>query len=213
MAEIDSAHPTRRSRHGRWLPADEQALSEFRTSLAGQAAKRTSEALSPPVRALKDLIETTPILRMHLTQAIQRARVLERTHKEIKLGYSTTAELMVLIDSVMTMSLPFSTSVMVGCPINALLDWPMCMLEGFAFFQFAEVNAKFRDILRRWGRFLSGPNSRDFLNTESPHGWFSAEATKYVDMSLFDAISNRSTCFHVSIPLSSTGETACPAAT
>jgi len=186
MANTRTVYPARRSRHGRWLPANERALSDFRTSLANHAAKRTSEVLSPPVCELTALIETTSILRMHLTQAIRRALMLERSRKDIKLGYSTISELMVLIDSVMTMSLPFSTSAMVGCPINALLDWPMCMPEGFAFFQFAEVNEKFKKILRHWGRFLSGPNSREYLNTRSPDGWFSAEASESIDMSLFE---------------------------
>jgi phosphatidylserine decarboxylase len=181
----DIVRPDVRPRQGGWLPADEHALSSFRTSLAGHAAKRTGKALSPPVRQLRDLVENTPILRMHLTQAIRHALMLQRTHQDIKLGYATIEELMVLIDSVMTLSLPFSTSGLVGCPINALLDWPMCMPGGFEFFQFSEVNAKLRAVLDRWSRFLDGPHSRRYLNTCSPDGWFSAEASQYVDMSLF----------------------------
>jgi phosphatidylserine decarboxylase len=187
----DTVQPNNRVRHGGWLPSDERALSAFRTSLADHTAKRRVRVLSPAVQELQDLVEDTPVLRMHLTEAIQRALQLERTHPEIQLGYKTIPELMLMIDSVMTLSLPFSTSALVGCPINALLDWPMCMGPGFAFFQFPEVNARLRMVLNQWSRFLSGPDSVGYLNTESPDGWFSKEAGAYVDMSLFQCDPSR----------------------
>jgi phosphatidylserine decarboxylase len=185
MVMSETVRLDNRVRHGGWLPHDERAVSGFRTTLAAHAARRGVQVLSPPVQELHDLIEDTPVLRMHLTEAIDHALRLERTHPDIKLGYKTIPELMQLIDSVMTLSLPFSLSDLVGCPINALLDWPMCMPHGFAFFQFPEVNARLRVVLNHWGRFLSGPDSVGYLNTESPDGWFSPDAGKKVDMSLF----------------------------
>lgn len=183
---MTTIQPTKRQRHGDWLPENEHALSHFRASLTAHAQARKHTTLSAPVRKLSDLIEETPLLHMHLTQAIHHAQMLEKTHPEIQLGYSSIAELMVLIDAVMTLSIPFSTSSLVGCPIQALFDWPMCMPEGFAFFQSAEVNVCIRAILNHWRTFLSGSESRTYLNDDSPSGWFSQDAKPYVDMSLFE---------------------------
>ena len=58
-------------RHGGWLPADEQALTAFRTGLAAHVQGQDGQILSVPVQALYDAIEDEPLLRMHLTQAIR----------------------------------------------------------------------------------------------------------------------------------------------
>jgi phosphatidylserine decarboxylase len=187
MTDTKAARHHRRTRHGAWLPRSEPALSAFRGALSRHAGGRTSKVLSPPVQELQDLVLGTPILRMHLTEAIGQALALERTHPEVTLGYATIPELMLLIDSVMTMSLPFSTSELVACPINALLDWPMCMPAGFAFFQFPDVNDKIKLVLEHWSAFLGSGDSRQFLNGTSPTGWFCKEAAAYVDMSLFES--------------------------
>ncbi|MEI9982687.1 MAG: phophatidylserine decarboxylase associated domain-containing protein [Aliidongia sp.] len=176
-----ATHPVRvKPRHGDWLPADERALVSFRHGLAEHSKACGKQALTPAVQALCDAIEDEPLLRMHLTQSIRQA--LARNYD---LGYVDIAGLMASIDAVMTYAPPFSTSELVGCPINALLDWPMCMPSGFAFFQFPQVNERLRAVLDHWGRFLSGPESRTYLNTAEPTGWFSPGAGKYVDMSLF----------------------------
>lgn len=175
--------PTTRpkTRYGNWLPVDEQARIAFRNGLAGHSQQRVDRALSTPVRALYDAIEDDPLLRMHLIMAIRQA--LARGYH---LGYVDIAGLMRLIDAVMTYAPPFSTDAMVGCPINALVDWPMCMPSGFGFFQFPQVNERLRDVLEHWGRFLGGPDSRAYLNETGPTGWFSPAAAAHVDMSLFE---------------------------
>jgi len=169
-----------KARHGGWLPVDETALATFRTRLAEQVAAQPPQALVPPVQAFSDLVENTPLLRMHLTQAINEAIAAGYT-----LGYKDIPSLMVLINGIMTYAPPFDTTALVGCPINALLDWPMCMPSGFAFFQFTEVNAAIQAVLNYWTAFLAGPNSRNYLNTTNPTGWFSPDATPYVNMNEF----------------------------
>src|SRR5579859_1904266 len=138
-----TTHPQRvKPRHGKWLPADERSIIAFRQGLADHSQARIDQVLSPPVRALYDTIEDDPLLRMHLTQAIRQT--LARGYE---LGYVDIAGLMLMIDSVMNYAPPFSTDALVGCPINALLDWPMCMPSGFAFFQSARVNERLRAVL------------------------------------------------------------------
>lgn len=167
-------------RHGGWLPRDEQVLAAFRAEIEAEVAAHPGRPLVASVQALYDTIESQPLYRMHLTQAINQA--LARGYR---LGYADIDGLMHRINAVMHYAPPYSTSELVGCPLNALLDWPMCMPSGFAFFQFPEINARLRDVLGTWSEFLSGPRSRHYLTTEDPKGWFSPTAAKNVDMSLF----------------------------
>ncbi|MBI2241531.1 MAG: phosphatidylserine decarboxylase family protein [Magnetospirillum gryphiswaldense] len=167
-------------RHGGWLPRDENILAAFRAEIEAEVAAHPGRPLVRPVQALYDTIMDTPLYRMHLTQAIEQA--VASGHR---LGYADIDGLMHRINAVMRFAPPYSTSELVGCPLNALLDWPMCMPSGFAFFQFPEINARLRDVLNCWSDFLSGPDSRHYLTTQNPKGWFSANAAQNVDMTLF----------------------------
>ena len=170
----------RKTRHGGWLPHDETVLAAFRASLEAEVVANPGRPLVRPVRELYDAIMDEPLYRMHLTEAIDQA-LAQGYH----LYYKDIEGLMHRINAVMHYAPPFSTSELVGCPLNALLDWPMCMPSGFAFFQFPAINEKLRHVLNYWGHFLSGPNSRHYLTTQSPKGWFGAEAEQYVNMSQF----------------------------
>ena len=167
-----------KERLGGWLPRDEAVLAAFRFEIEAEVAAHPDLPLVRPVQALYDCIMDQPLYRMHLTQAINQAHAAG-----YRLGYSDIDGLMRRINMVMHYAPPFSTTELVGCPLNALLDWPMCMPSGFAFFQFPEINAKFRDVLAYWSNFLSGPHSRHYLTTENPKGWFSSNAAQKVDMS------------------------------
>jgi len=170
----------RASRRGRWLPAREEALVAFRHNLAEKATKRAPGVqLTPPVQDLATLVNADPILRMYFTQAIEQA--IAAGHD---LGYRTIDELMVLMDELMTYAPPFDTTELVGCPLNALLDWPMCMPAGFPLFRSPELNAKLKAVLQYWCKFLSGADSRNYLN-DGPGGWFSSDALKHIAMSDF----------------------------
>lgn len=181
MSAAETIIATRLNRRGRWLPAKEEVVVKFRTDLAAHAKKQGVEtALVPPVQALATLVNTTPILRMYFTQAIDQAIAAGYT-----LGYSTIDELMLMINALMTYAPPFDTSELVGCPLNALLDWPMCMPAGYALFRSVELNAALKAVLQYWCAFLSGPDSRGFLNTTPPTGWFCPEAIGYTNMQEF----------------------------
>jgi len=75
------------------------------------------------------------------------------------------------INGIMTYAAPFSENGLVGCPLNALLDWPMCMPAGFAVFRSPVLNAQLKKVLSFWCVFLSSPDSCTYLNEVSPAGW------------------------------------------
>lgn len=178
---IELAIASRASRRGHWLPVSEEVLIKFRTGLAEHVKKQgINVQLLPPVQDLALLVNTDPILRMYFTQAINQALAAG-----YNLGYTTIDELMLLINGLMTYAPPFDTSELVGCPLNALLDWPMCMPAGFALFRSNALNIQLKAVLNYWGTFLSGPDSCNFLNTTSPTGWFCPEAISYTSMEEF----------------------------
>jgi len=178
---VEQGIAMRLSRRGHWLPVSEEVLKKFRTDLAAKAeAAGVDVTLTPPVADLAALVNTDPIIRMYFTQAINQAIAAGYT-----LGYSTIDQLMLMINALMTYAPPFDTSELVGCPLNALLDWPMCMPAGFALFRIETLNEKLRAVLQYWSQFLSGPDSRNFLNTTSPTGWFCPEAVTDTNITEF----------------------------
>jgi len=78
----------------------------------------------------------------------------------------------------------FNTTAMVGCPINAILDFPMITPAGLTAFLSAKVNGILMKLLKVWGEFLDSPASRYVLNA-SENGWLSPAALKVVQMEDF----------------------------
>lgn len=162
-----------RRRLGEWLPSNERAMGEYRRTLAREARERNAGApLAGVVRDLAELVRNDPVLRMAAARAIDEA-----LREGYELGYTSIDELMTVIDYLMTYAPPFSESSLVHCPLNAVLDWPMCMPSGYALFRDQAFNAQLKRVLNYWCGFLSGPYSRTHLN-DKPDGWFCREAVE-----------------------------------
>ncbi|CAG4895324.1 phosphatidylserine decarboxylase family protein [Paraburkholderia gardini] len=179
----DEAEESRRERRrlGEWLPRNEAHLVRYRLDLAAKArARGAAVARNSAVDELAALISGDPVLRMDMTRAIAQAQ--EQGHVP---GYSSLDELMTIIDYLMTCAPPFSKTSLIHCPLNAVLDWPMCMPSGYALFRDPALNAQLKRVLNCWCGFLGGPHSREHLNTMPPDGWFSPEADKRIGLSQF----------------------------
>ncbi|MDR5735950.1 phosphatidylserine decarboxylase family protein [Caballeronia sp. LZ025] len=170
-----------RRRLGGWLPSGEQAIARFRTEYADHARNRADRTeLHNVTQEFAAFVRNDPVVRMEFTRAIEQA-----LKEGFELGYSNIAELVVLLDAMLTYAPPFSEKSLIHCPINALLDWPMVMPSGYALFRDPAFNAHLKRILNVWSGFLSGPYSREHLNTSAPNGWFSPEADKQIGLSQF----------------------------
>jgi phosphatidylserine decarboxylase len=179
----DKADGPRAERHrlGEWLPRNEAHLARYRLALAARAYERKATApRTTAVDELAALINGDPVLRMDMTRAITQAQ-----EQGYVLGYSSIDELMSIIDYLMTYAPPFSETSLIHCPLNAVLDWPMCMPSGYALFRDPALNAQLKHVLNCWCGFLSGPHSREHLNTSSPDGWLSSEADKRIGLAQF----------------------------
>lgn len=181
MTNRSDARSHERRRLGDWLPNKEATIATFRKDLAAQAHEKSSKKLSAGVvQELAALVNDEPVLRMDFTRAIDDALAAG-----YELAYSSVDELMVLLDYLMTYAPRFSETSLIICPMNGLLDWPMCMPSGYALFRDPTFNAQLKRVLNYWCGFLSGPYSRTHLNTTAPDGWFCPEAVKKMDMPQF----------------------------
>ncbi|WP_116137710.1 phosphatidylserine decarboxylase family protein [Trinickia diaoshuihuensis] len=171
MTQENNQRARERQRLGDWLPSSEEAMGAYRRSLARRAFERNSGApRAGVVHDLGQLVKDDPVLQMAASRAIDEA-----IQAGYELGYSNIDELMTVIDYLMTYAPPFSESSLVHCPLNAVLDWPMCMPSGYALFRDGAFNAHLKRVLNYWCGFLSGPYSRMHLH-DGPDGWFSKEA-------------------------------------
>jgi phosphatidylserine decarboxylase len=181
MTDKSENRAAQRRRLGEWLPRGEEHLSRYRLELAAQARERAAISIrTGAVDELATLVNGDPVLRMNMTRAIAQAQ-----QEGYVLGYSSIDELMSIIDYLMTYSPPFSETSLIHCPLNAVLDWPMCMPSGYELFRDPALNAQLRRVLNCWCGFLSGPHSREYLNATPPSGWFSPEADKRIGLSQF----------------------------
>ncbi|WP_321923104.1 phosphatidylserine decarboxylase family protein [Burkholderia sp. BCC1998] len=176
-----STPPATRHRLGEWMAREESQMAGYRANIANAARAQAGEQLrTPAVQALARLFDDHAVLRMSLTRAIDEALEAGRM-----LGYASIGELMTVIDHLMTYTPPFSETSLVVCPLNAFLDWPMCMPSGHAVFRDAAVNAHLKQVLNVWCDFLGGPHSRAHLDTSPPDGWFCDAARTRVGLSQF----------------------------
>ncbi|MEQ5844362.1 MULTISPECIES: phosphatidylserine decarboxylase family protein [Paraburkholderia] len=181
MADIPDEPRGERRRLGNWLPRKEAHMARFRVEIAAKAfARAAGTPRTVVVDELAALANGDPVLRMDMTRAIHEAQ-----DAGYVLGYSTIDELMAIIDFLMTYAPPFSEASLIHCPLNAVLDWPMCMPSGHALFRDPALNLQLKRVLNTWRGFLDGPYSREHLNAEPPSGWFCPEASKHIDMSQF----------------------------
>lgn len=175
----NNSNPRPKRRLGGWMPSSEKDVKSFHKTISTRAFK-FAKPLHPEVRNLGDLINNDPILRMEFTMAIEQA-----TEAGHHLSYSNIEDLLILINNVLTEAPSFDHSELVGCPLNALLDWIMCMPAGYAAFRSHALNTQLQKILQVWGEYLSSPESCTYLNSESPGGWFCSDALKTIHMEEF----------------------------
>lgn len=137
--------------------------------------------LHPAVAALRDVIESDPVLRMEAHEMIAQVptgRQYAERHLE------SVEELLQLIDEVIRSAPEWSEEQMVMTPLDGVLDWTKATPAGFAFYRDPRVNDALRGILDAWCTFLSSPDSTDVI-VDAPGGWRSDAARRSVGMDQF----------------------------
>lgn len=184
----------------KWLP-NKKALAEYVKELVIEVygtdkprqirkieASLSDDDLLPVIKQLKAKIKTDAKFNMLFTQMF--TNVPRRFEDEMIID--DPAEALRVINKILTSS-PRYTKSHVGCPINAILTYPMGTPEGFAAFLDPEINVYIKNILSAWKMFLMSEDSREFLNQESPYGWFCPEALENSKIEYLDEDGNLQT--------------------
>lgn len=170
-------------RRAGWLPAEQAHLESWLRGQRDRLADRDpDQVLHPAVAALRDVIESDPVLRMEANEMIAQVpggRAYAERHLE------SVEELLVLIDEVIRSAPEWSEEQMVMTPLDGVLDWTKATPAGFAFYRDPRVNDALRGVLDAWCTFLSSPESADVI-VDSPSGWRSDAARRAVGMDQFE---------------------------
>jgi phosphatidylserine decarboxylase len=177
----DQASAVRRYRAGRWLP-HQDALEAWLDGIHEKVRANAPETtLHPVVEEFRTLIDHDPIVRMYISQMIAQ---VPHTKKYRKKHLESIDQLLFLINEIIGRAPEYNETALVGCPLNAVLDWCMGTPAGFAVFRLKAINSILKKILTVWCEFLSSPDSLYILN-DSPKGWKCAAAQKSTKMQEF----------------------------
>lgn len=125
----------------------------------------------PPVQALSDLIETEAKYNMYFHQMFYQV-----PHKYKKTMYVKNYHVFLRALNFILTNAPIYTQHHVGCPINAILTWPMGTVAGYSAFLDDKLNVYLKDILTSWTLFLQSEDSAKHLDTTPGIGWFCDDA-------------------------------------
>ena len=130
------------------------------------------------------MIESDPVMFMYFTQMFEQQPAFSPPPQSGDIKLRNYRQMLKIIDHVLTTAPEFNTSDMVGCPINAILDFPMITPAGLAAFVSPKVNHILKKALAVWTEFLSSRASLYVLN-ETPTGWLCPAALKAIHMDEF----------------------------
>jgi phosphatidylserine decarboxylase len=188
-ARASGGHVSRRvSRLGGWLPHDRRHLAHWLRTTRTAASKHAA-AFHPVVREFEQLIEGDPVLRMYFTRMFeeQPSRRARPAWGDVRI--KSYREMLAVLNHVLTRAPEYNHTYMVGCPINAILDYPMISPTGLAAFADAKVSAMFRKYLAAWSEFLGSERSCYVLN-DSPTGWLNAAARRQLGLEEFETVAD-----------------------
>lgn len=176
-------------RIGRWLPPHHH-MEGWIAQLVKETEQKVEQyqqgtiSLSPAITKLHDAILNDPVLRMYFEEMIVQP-VIGKPYTKPSSPFKSISELMVAMDCAVKEGPRYDDTVLVGCPLNAVLDYCMATPAGFAAFRDQRVNDFIKDILKEWCDFLSSPSSCAVLD-KSKTGWLSDHAVSTIKLEWFE---------------------------
>ena len=162
-------------RLGQWLPNDPKAEERFVEDLIKEIKSRRPLPYHPIIQDFDRAVENHPHLKMQYTQMFT-----EVTHSHSPTGKPQVRsyhQMFMLVNYIMQFYAPkYNKTDLVGFPINAILNWSMGTINGYAAFLNEEANWHWMKVLNQWGEFLKSPASTYVLVKDKDWGWFSSDA-------------------------------------
>jgi phosphatidylserine decarboxylase len=176
----NATHHKQTSRLGHWLPSNRTVLNAWLANTMEQAEKKSSP-FHPVVREFQEMIESDPVMFMYFTQMFEQQPHFAPPPQSGDIKLKNYHQMLRIINHVLTTAPEFNATGQVGCPINAILDFPMITQAGLAAFVSPKVNQMLKRVLAVWTQFLNSAASLYVLN-ESPTGWLCPAALKATHM-------------------------------
>ena len=164
-------------RVGEWLPSDQAFLDRWLEAMIRKTHAEV-KALHPVIADFQYLIESDSGLFMLFNQMFEQVPSKPPYNKDPtgKPQVRDYRHMLQLLNALLTHAPEYDQTGLVGCPINTIFDWSMGTAAGFAAFLNERVNARLKEVLNAWGRFLSSSDSTYVLNQHPHKGWFGADA-------------------------------------
>ena len=173
-------HRHRSSRLGHWLPSDRKHLNAWLAPTA-EVAEKKATPFHPVILEFQELIESDPVMLMYFTQMFEQQPSFAPPPQSGDMKIRNYHQMLRILNHVLTTAPEFSTDGMVGCPINAVLDFPMITPAGLAAFLDPKLNRVLKKVLATWAQFLDSPASLYVLN-ETPTGLLCPAALQTINM-------------------------------
>ena len=164
-----SSHHKRSSRLGHWLPSDHKVLNDW-VGKTTEVAEKKAAPFHPVIQEFHELIEGDPVMLMYFTQMFEQQPSFAPPAQSGDVKVRNYHQLLKILDHLLTAAPEFGMNGMVGCPINAVLDFLMITPAGQAAFLSPKLNRMLKKVLAAWAQFLDSPASLYVLN-ETATGW------------------------------------------
>jgi len=156
-------------RLGYWLPKDRKIIVAWVKQLMGRVRDGPITQLDPTLVALQDLVSNDAILQPlsenMFTEVPNMAPYNEDPEGNRELG--SFEEMLNAFNVLLTQGPAWNDIAnkvgLIGCPFNAVLDWPMATASGYMFFLYPSVNACLKAMLVQWETFLTSSASTAVL--------------------------------------------------
>ena len=125
---VKKAHTNTRvsqtSRLGHWLPSDQRHLNDWlKTTI--ETAERKRATFHPVIQKFQVMIESDPVMYIYFTQMFQQQSKFPPPPGSGDVKLRNYQQMLVVINHLLTTAPEFDNTKMVGCPLNAILDFPM----------------------------------------------------------------------------------------
>jgi phosphatidylserine decarboxylase len=171
------------SRLGGWLPVHAHELNRWIKDTIDEAEKRRA-AFHPVIEEFRCMIENDPVMSMYFSQMFEQQPRFPPPPGSGDVKVKDYHQMLVVMNHVITTAPTYNTTGMVGCPINAILDFPMITPAGLSAFLMQKLNAMLCKVLKAWAGYLDSEDSLYVLNG-THDGWLNPDARKALQLDEF----------------------------
>lgn len=162
-------------RLGFWLPQDRKIIVAWLKQLMERVRDDPPGDLDPTLIALQDLVDNDVILKPLSDDMFTEVPDIGiyKCDPEGNRQVRSFQEMLNAFNGLLTQGPQWNDIAnkvgLIGCPFNAVLDWPMATASGYMFFLYPKVNECLQAMLVKWEEFLEGSDSIKVL--QPPDGW------------------------------------------